>query len=104
MTKKAYVENASNKDQIREASRKERAQRKLELEDLKAVLETDAGKRLVWRILKHCKVFESIWHPSAMIHKNAGAQDVGHFLMAEIVAANETALMEMMAESKKGAM
>jgi hypothetical protein len=95
------VKNASNEKQIKNAQSKERMVRSRELDDLRAVLGTLAGRRLFWRLLSHCHVFESVWRPSAEIHHLAGKQDVGHFLMGEVVEADEEFLFQMMRENKK---
>ena len=76
-------------------------ERELELNDLRVVLSTGEGRRFIWRLLAHCKVFGSIWSQSAAIHYYAGKQDVGHFVWAEIAAANEDAIFQMMTESRK---
>jgi hypothetical protein len=102
MTEKnqAFVKNAADKEQVKEGSRKERDKRKQELLDLQVVLDLPAGRRLLWRFLTECKTFESIWESSARIHYLAGKQDLGHFIMAEIVAADEDSLLTMMKEAK----
>lgn len=102
MEKKALVGNAADAQQVKEAGRKDRERRKRELEDLKSVLTSLEGRRFIWRLLGHCKVFESIWHPSAQIHHSAGKQDVGHFIMAEVVEADQEAFLRMMQEAKIG--
>lgn len=94
------VKNAANQTQINEASKVEKRGRELEIQDLKNILSQAHGRRFVWRLLSHCKVFESIWHPSALIHANAGRQDVGHFVLAEVMAADEEAYIKMARESK----
>jgi len=98
----SYVKNAADAEQVKEAGRKVQDRRKQELDDIREITSSVAGRRFMWRLLEHCKVFESIWEPSAKIHHNAGRQDVGHFLMAEVVAADEAVLLKMMSEAKNG--
>lgn len=93
------VRNASDKKQIKEAERKVKDRRKVELEDLKIVLSTGQGRRVLWRLMSKCRPFESIWESSARIHYNAGQQDLGHFIMGEISLADENALFSMMKEA-----
>lgn len=93
---RALVGNAADAGQVREARRTERLRRINELADLKAVLETPAGMRVLLRVLNKCRTFESIWHPSALIHFNAGQQDIGHFLLQEIVEAAPEAYLHML--------
>lgn len=98
--KRVAVRNAADENQVRNAAEKESLRREQELADLREILGTPAGKRVIWRFLAHCGTFESIWEPSAKIHYLSGKQDVGHFLMAEIVEAMPEALLEMMKERK----
>jgi len=74
--------------------------RKQELEDIRVILKTKEGRRFIWRLLSHCKVFNSIWSPSASIHYLAGKQDVGHFVLNEVTAADDDSLLKMMREAK----
>lgn len=62
----------------------EKFERTNELLDLKKVLETPEGRRVMARLLAYCRVGQSIWAPGVEIHYNAGAQDVGHFLQDEM--------------------
>lgn len=98
--KEAFVKNLADQEQVKSAEYKVKRNRQVELEDLYHVLQSEQGRRFVWRLLSHCGTFKSIWHPSAQIHYASGMQDVGHFLMAEIVEADEEALLKMMTESK----
>lgn len=75
--------------------------RKAELDDLRNVLSSDSGYRLVLRLLAHTRVFESIWSPSAEIHKNAGRQDVGHFIWGEVLQASPEALTKFAMDIKR---
>lgn len=93
---KPLVENASDRKQIREAKHTARSRRKRELDDVRAVLKSPAGERLLRRIAEHCGTFRSVFvlDPYATAF-NAGRQDVGHFLLAEIEAASKDALLQM---------
>jgi hypothetical protein len=100
MTEERESYNAGDKKQIKDARKKERRRRRQQLEDLQAVLKTDEGQRVLWRFLKKCGVFESIWEPSARIHFKAGQQDLGHFMQGEILTADQEAYFEMMRKPK----
>lgn len=101
MNQESMVKNAADSQQVNKAKRKIGNSRKDELKDIRAILKTHEGKRFVWRMLEKCKTFSSVWESSAKIHYNAGQQDIGHFLMAEIVNADENLLFEMMKENTK---
>lgn len=93
----------SNEAKLKEAKERDKDRRRQELNDLRTVLSSVSGRRLFWRLMEQCKTFETVWEPSARIHYNAGKQDIGHFVMSEIVEADENLLFKMMKEHKKGA-
>ena len=95
------VTNAGSERQVKEAEQKERLSLDQNKIDLGAMLSTKPGRRVVWRILEKCKVFETIWENSARIHYNAGQQDLGHWLMGEVAEAGEDYLFLMMKENKR---
>lgn len=100
MNKQPFVKNAADVEQVREAEHREKREKIISIEDMRYVLGSEQGRRVMWKLLSHCNVFKSIWHPSAQIHHASGMQDVGHFIMAEIMDADEGALIQMMTESK----
>lgn len=93
--------NVADPAQVKNAEKKILSQRDQELNDLKSVLNLPYGRRFIWRLLSTCKTFASVWHPSALIHYQAGQQDIGHFLMSEIAEADQELLFLMMKENQK---
>lgn len=76
--------------------------RKQELNDIRTVLSNASGKRLIWRLLETCNTFNSVFSKElSTMSFNAGQQDIGHFLMAEIVNADENLLLKLMKDNKK---
>lgn len=67
----------------------ERFTRENELLDLKKVMATAEGARVLSRLLAFCRVGKSVWAPGVEIHYNTGVQDVGHFIQDEISQAKE---------------
>lgn len=98
MTRKPLVTNAGDPRQVRRAGQAERLRRTDELNDLREVLSNVAGRRFIWRLMERCKTFESVWHPSALVHYQAGEQDVGHWLMAEINETSRKLFFQMIQE------
>ena len=96
--------NVADEKQVREQGAAVNRERLRELNDIRYLLQSPQGRRFLWRLLSRCKSFGSVWEPSAKIHYNSGQQDVGHFIMAEIVEADENAFLQMMKESKQGEM
>ena len=102
MAKRRYSSrNAADPEKLKEQKIEENHRDKQKLGDWQHVLSQPQGRRVLWGLLEHCSVFESIWSPNSSIHKNAGRQDVGHYIMAEIVRSDEDALFTMMKDNKK---
>ena len=99
MIKDALVGNAADAKQVKSAGHKERLKDKEKKKDLQSILNTVEGRRFLWVQLSKCKVYESIWESSAKIHYNAGKQDLGHELMADIIDASPEAYLQMQKES-----
>jgi hypothetical protein len=98
---KTLVKNAADEKQVKDAKFTVEERRRQELNDLRFVLSTRQGRRALWRLMAFCKAFASIWDSSAKIHYNAGKQDVGHYLIGEVEAADQEAFFLMMKESKE---
>lgn len=97
----ALVKNAADENQVAAANKKIRFNRIDEIDDIKAILSTKNGRRFLWRIMTLCRTYESVWDNSAAIHRNAGRQDVGHWLRNEIIAADKNKYFEMQTENLK---
>lgn len=98
---KAYVKNASDRNQVKNAKQKEESKRDNELNDLRSILNTPAGRRVLWRFISYAKIFQERWEPSAKIHYDAGVRAFGLHIIAEINEASEDLFIEMMKENKK---
>jgi len=55
----ALVGNAADAGQVRKARKREKLKRDQWLQDLRAVLKTEAGKRVLWHVLEESRVFAS---------------------------------------------
>jgi hypothetical protein len=96
---KAQVKNAASEKQVKAAQKNQKYDRDIQLEDIREVMRSAAGRRFMWRVLEKCGTFGSIWHASAAIHYNAGQQDIGHFIMSEIAEAGEEHLFKLMSDN-----
>lgn len=84
----SMVRNAADPQQTKRAARIERRREERDAADLVAGMQTSEGRRMLWTRIKKCGVFQSVWEPSAKIHYNAGRQDVGHELLADVINAS----------------
>jgi len=90
----------SDQEEIKKIKLTQGDKRSGELDDIKEVLSIKEGRRFIWRILSKCGAYRSIWEQNSKIHYNAGQQDLGHFIMAEITEADEELLFQMMREQQ----
>lgn len=94
--------NIADEGQVKEATAKERRQREQELNDLRAVLETDSGRRFIWRYLGHAQVFQECFTgQDADTNFALGRRNIGLRLLADIDDAKPEALLQMLQESKQ---
>lgn len=97
---RSAVGNAGDEEQVARANRKQKLERDRELDDLRAVLSTPAGRRLLWRFMDRYMAFRSIFSTDALIMaRNSGWQDVAHWIMHEIELAKPDAFLTMMQEN-----
>ena len=88
-TTRALVKNAADPRQIRFAEQVEKRRQERYDQALAAVMDTPQGRIVMATLIRRAGVFKSIWHPSAEIHYNAGRQDYGHELMADLIELSE---------------
>ena len=103
MSRDAYVDNASDRGQVKAARRITEEQRRRFARALKAVMGTPDGRLVLWRMLEVAGVFKSIYAPNAEIYYRAGRQDYGHELMVELADCDETLYLEMEREARQRA-
>ena len=96
------TKNAADESQVRQAGEKEKRGRERAISDLACVLGSPEGRRFCQRLLDICRVSDSIWHASALIHYRSGAQDVGHLIVKDILEASPAIGAAMLAESYQG--
>jgi hypothetical protein len=99
---KPLVQNAGDREQVAEAVGKAERQRKLELADVRAVLTTEEGRRVVWRLFEHARLLETIFTRDPVeLGYRAGMQDFIKPLFADVDAACPELFDQMRREAKK---
>jgi hypothetical protein len=92
--------NAASITDQRALEKGAKRRRRLELEDLRAVLGTGPGRRTVWRFLARFGAFKSVFHPDAAVMAyQAGQQDDGHWLLAELAEVDPAAVYRLAEEA-----
>ena len=102
MAKAALVKNTDSKKQVEKAEKREQRKVIYDREYSKQVLETYAGRRVLFEIIGWCGVYREQLAPE--VHQMAfmaGQSAIGRKLIAEIEDINPTAYAEMMIENNK---
>ncbi len=80
-------------------TKKEEAQeRRQELNDIIAVMDTAPGRRFIWRILESANIFRAIYGPDAEIFRMLGERNLGLKLMNEVIEAKPELYLLMQKE------
>lgn len=98
---RAAVRNAADPQQVKNAGRSEKRRAAQFFDNLRAVMGTNYGRAVLWDLIRDAGVFESIYHPSSAIYYNAGRQDYGHKLMAQIITADPALYILMEREARE---
>lgn len=85
----SLVKNAGDPRQVKTAELFEKRRIERHRNAVAAVLGSLEGRIVFAQLIRRAGVYRSIWHPSSEIHYNAGRQDYGHELMAELVDVDE---------------
>lgn len=100
MKDRVVVRNAADKNQIKDAERIDEDLLEEQRNDIVTILNLPEGRRLVWRIMTKCNTFNSVKKfDNEHTYMAIGSQDLGHWLMAEVVNADENLLFNMMKEN-----
>ena len=101
MEQTSAVKNAADATQVKKARKNVKLVEQQERLDLEWVLKTPQGRRVFWRMLSKAGIYHSIWEPSAKIHYNAGKQDYGLWLLAQLEQSSPDYTLLMMKENRK---
>ena len=100
----AVVKNAADEKQVKKAVDNDRSRREIELLDLVEILQTPAGRRVMWRILEWTGCEGTPKRSNdALTYMAIGSGDVGRWLKSEIIKAGEPLLFDMMRENMEKA-
>lgn len=101
MSDKNY--SPSNESQVNAELKKAEALRKIEVADMKRLLDQQWGRRIVWRLLCRAGVYETSYDfagpRDAPIFKE-GRREMGLFILAELHEANPKSYQLMVEENK----
>lgn len=102
MSRDPLVTNASDKKQIDEAGKKRKQKDSEEVTDLREMLSTAAGRRVLWRVLEVCRAEQISFSTNALqMAFNEGHRNVGIQLKAQIAIASPEMWSLMQEEADK---
>lgn len=94
--------NAADPEQIREATAKEKLMIDQEAADMKAVLETPQGRRMLWRFMEASGVYtQSAVQSGSWTYFNEGRRCIGNMILSKILQAGPEYYLQMMNENKE---
>lgn len=95
------VKNAADPAQVKRAGRIERDKAKEFGALMQATMASADARALLWALLGRAKIYQSVFHrDSNVMAYNAGRQDFGHEIMAEIIAADPALYLQMEREAR----
>lgn len=85
MKGKAFTGNASDPEQVRDAGRKVRDRRKQELNDIRAILDMQAGRRFFWRLINEICHYDALsaQNSGSLTYLSEGERNVGRIIKGE---------------------
>lgn len=98
-----YVKNGSDEEQVKKAEKKEAFKTNQNLDDMRFILSSVQGRRILKKYLEACGVFKTSF--SENVNQTLfleGQRNVGLMLLNDINAADAMAYVKMMNESKEG--
>ncbi len=99
---KAFVKNAADESQVKEADYKAKRGRERELDDVRYVLSNVQGRRFLWRYIKECGIFQTSFTGVAnTTFFREGEKNVGLRMMADINESEPEMWITMMKENKE---
>lgn len=83
--------------------KQEKFDREIWLSDIREVCKTVSGRKLLWILLGKCKYACNVGSlRREETERNIGKQEVAHWILDQIVEADENLFFKMMTENKEG--
>lgn len=94
--------NASDEQEVKRAKANDKNKRETELGDLRQLLSTKWGRRLVWRILDKTGQYRTSFTGNSTTFFNEGQRNIGLWLVDEVLSADTERYLLMIKENNKG--
>ena len=97
---KPLVDNAADSEQVKKAQKKAKRDRDRELDDLRRIMDTDHGRRFIWRLLDRAGLYRTSFTGNSETFFREGMRNLGLMVQADIHEACPEKYMLMLTESK----
>jgi hypothetical protein len=94
--------NASDEQEVKRAKANDKNKRGTELDDLRQLLSTKWGRRLIWRILEKTGQHRTSFTGNSTTFFNEGQRNIGLWLVDEVLLADTEKYLLMIKENNKG--
>ena len=90
---------ASSPSMLEKAEQAKKARERLELDDMRWLMEQPQGRRFLFRLLQRGRIFSPMYVPGAEIYRNAAKHDFCLLYLSQVLTVNPAALQVMQAEA-----
>ena len=94
--------NASSEQEVKRAKAIDKNKHETEQNDLRQLLSTKWGRRLVWRILEKTGQFRTSFTGNSTTFFNEGQRNIGLWLVDEVLSADTNQYLAMIKENNNG--
>lgn len=94
--------DASSEQEVKRATQKDKNTRETEQNDLRQLLSTKWGRRLVWRILERTGQHRTSFTGNSTTFFNEGQRNIGLWLVDEVLSVDTKKYLLMIEENNKG--
>jgi hypothetical protein len=94
--------NASNEQEVQRAKANDKNKRETELGDLRQLLNSKWGRRLIWRILEKTGQHRTSFTGNSTTFFNEGQRNIGLWLVDEVLLADTNQYLSMIKENNQG--
>lgn len=94
------LQNTADEAQVKEAQGKDKRKADRAKEDLRFVLSSPNGRRVLWGVLEKCRIYTgSADNSGSWTYFNEGRRSVGLDLIADIIAIDQKLFIELQKEN-----
>lgn len=94
--------DAGDVGQVKKRKTKAQLRRETEIAQLQELLNTKAGRAVLWRVLEKCGMYKESFTGNSTTFYNCGRQSIGYWLLTELVEADKRAYIKMQEEALNG--